>query len=107
MKRWAIVRQAAMVGVCSIAGSLFARSAVPEWKAFAAEPIVRQINPGPPAAARFYAVLNTCIYDAWAAYDPIAVGTCTGDSLQVPASENTESMKKEAVNHAAYAALLN
>lgn len=30
---------------------------------------------GPPMVARAYAMLHTCIYDAWAAHDPRAAGT--------------------------------
>ncbi|MGH2829092.1 MAG: hypothetical protein ACRDJM_01270, partial [Actinomycetota bacterium] len=33
---------------------------------------------GPPMVARVLAMVHTCIYDAWAAYDDVAVGTRLG-----------------------------
>ena len=35
---------------------------------------IRQDTPHPPAQARNYFSLSICMYDAWAAYDPVAVG---------------------------------
>ena len=35
---------------------------------------IRQDTPHPPAQARNYFSLSVCMYDAWAAYDPVAVG---------------------------------
>ncbi len=47
------------------------------------------------------------MYDAWAAYDPTAVGTRLGGSLRRPAAERTDAYKSQAVSYAAYRALLN
>ena len=35
---------------------------------------IRVDTPHPPAQARNYFSLSVCMYDAWAAYDPVAVG---------------------------------
>ena len=35
---------------------------------------IRQDTPHPPAQARNYFSFSVCMYDAWAAYDPVAVG---------------------------------
>src|SRR6185436_20148081 len=35
---------------------------------------IRQDTPHPPAQARNYLAFSVCMYDAWAAYDPLAVG---------------------------------
>src|SRR5712671_5956263 len=35
---------------------------------------IRTDTPHPPAQARNYFSLSVCMYDAWAAYDPTAVG---------------------------------
>lgn len=59
---------------------------------------------GPPMVARAVGVLHTCTYDAWAAYDPVAVGTRLGDSLRRPAAERTVANKSEAISYAAYLA---
>jgi hypothetical protein len=66
---------------------------------------------GPTVTARAIGILNTAIYDAWAAYDQKAVGTRLldspqrSDSLQRPASENTEANKNKAISYAAYRVL--
>src|SRR5215203_2827975 len=36
---------------------------------------IRDTRPPPPAAARALAIVHTAIYDAWAAYDSVAVDT--------------------------------
>lgn len=40
---------------------------------------VKADKSGPPMVARAVGILHTCTYDAWAAYDPVAVGTRLGD----------------------------
>src|SRR6266550_3564718 len=35
---------------------------------------IRDTKPGPPMVARAIAIVHTCIYDAWAAFDSVAVG---------------------------------
>jgi hypothetical protein len=45
------------------------------------------------------------MYDAWAAYDPQAVGTRLGDSLRRPASEHSDANKEEAIAYAVHDAL--
>lgn len=62
---------------------------------------------GPPMVARAYAVLHTCIYDAWAAYDSRAAGTMFGNGLRRPEGERTAANKDEAISHAAYTAALD
>ena len=65
---------------------------------------VRDSKPGPPMVARALAIVHTCIYDAWAAYDKRALGTELGDSLRQPRSERTQANKNEAISFAAYRA---
>ncbi len=61
--------------------------------------------PGPTIASCAYAMVHTAIYDAWSAYDPLAIGTQLGDDLQCPQSENTVAIKSEAMSFAAYRVL--
>ena len=61
----------------------------------------------PTIAARALAVTHTAIYDTWAAYDPVAVGTRLGGDLRRPATERTVANKNRAVSFAAYAALVD
>ena len=59
------------------------------------------------SAARGFAILHTCMYDAWAAYDDVAVGTRLGGALRQPAHERTFANKQKAVSYAAYRALVD
>jgi hypothetical protein len=68
---------------------------------------IRDTRPGPPIVARMLAVTHTCIYDAWAAYDSVAVGTRLGGTLRRPISERTMLNKKKAMSFAAYRALVD
>lgn len=68
---------------------------------------VRDTHPGPPVVARMLAVTHTCMYDAWAAYDSVAVGTRLGGTLRRPISERTLPNKKKAMSFAAYRALID
>jgi len=77
---------------------------VVRWNNAALEAI-RQTHPGPPIVARALAILHTCMFDAWAAYDEHAVGTRLDGFLRRPAAEHTEQNKATAVSFAAYAAL--
>jgi Vanadium chloroperoxidase N-terminal domain len=72
---------------------------------------IQETRTGPTIAARALAVVHTAIYDAWAAYDPVAVDTrqrlpVVAD-LRQPAAERTMDNKNRAVSFAAYAALVN
>ncbi len=62
---------------------------------------------GPPINARAIGIVQTAVYDAWAPYDEIAVGTRLGGSLRRPASERTRENKEIAISYAAYRALLD
>jgi hypothetical protein len=57
--------------------------------------------------ARALAIVHTCIYDAWAAYDSVAVGTRLGGALRVSAGQRTQANKTKAISFAAYRALLD
>jgi hypothetical protein len=66
---------------------------------------IRDSNLGAPIAARVLAVVHTCMYDAWAAYDERADGTQFGAALRRPYSERILTKKEEAISYAAYRAL--
>ncbi len=68
---------------------------------------VRDAKLGAPMAARALAIVHTCMYDAWAAYDERAVGTQLRGALRRPASERTEANKQRAISYAAYRALVD
>ena len=74
------------------------------WDKLAQQAVINT-SPGPTVASRTYAMVHTAIYDAWSAYDPLAVGTQLGDTLQRPQSENTILNKTQATSYAAYRVL--
>jgi hypothetical protein len=57
--------------------------------------------------ARALAIVHTCIFDAWSAYDKKAVGTQLGGSLRRPKSEQTAANKSKATSLAAYRAAVD
>ncbi len=79
---------------------------VVEWNKTALE-AVRVVKPGPPMVARSLAILHTAIYDAWAAYDGVAVGTRLRNLLRRPDAERTGPNKTKAMSFAAYLVLIN
>ena len=68
---------------------------------------VRESRLGPPMVARALAIVHSCAYDAWAAYDPVAIGTRYGGALRRPPSERTLANKTEAISFAAYRAAVD
>jgi len=59
----------------------------------------------PMLTARALGITHTCMYDAWAAYDPVADGVHWQTELRQPAGEHTLTNKAEAISFAAHAAL--
>lgn len=60
-----------------------------------------------PIAARALSLVHTSMFDAWAAYDPTALGTRLGASIRQPAHERTLPNKRQAMSYAAYRTLLD
>jgi len=61
----------------------------------------------PPQVARALAIVHTCMFDAWAAFDARAGGTMLGARLRRPVYERTEWNKAEAISVAAHRALVD
>src|SRR5260370_6947188 len=59
---------------------------------------VRDSKLGPPMVARALAIVHTCIYDAWAAYDKHALGTHLGTSLRHPPSQRPDATKNTPIS---------
>ncbi len=75
-----------------------------QWNSAALESI-HDAKFGAPMVSRALAIVDTCMYDAWAAYDERAVGTQLAGALRRTASERTEANREEAISYAAYRAL--
>jgi hypothetical protein len=87
-------------------GMLTQSKSVVVWNQTALQ-AVRVTKPGPPMVARSLAVIHTAMYEAWSAYDRVALGTQLGNSLRRPIGEHTAQNKVRAMSFAAYAALLD
>jgi hypothetical protein len=96
---------AARVGVAP-AGAATDGSVVLAWNQQVLDAIVAT-KTGPTIAARALAVVHTAIYDAWAAYDAVAVPTIANGNGRRPPAERTLDNKDKAVSFAAYAALVD
>src|SRR5256885_3976280 len=96
-----------LIGPLGVMGQTRASdNVVVRWNAAALQG-VRDSRIGPPMVARALAIVHTCIFDAWAAYDKRAVGTQFGDELRRPRRERTLANKNEAISFAAYRALVD
>jgi hypothetical protein len=80
--------------------------AVVGWNQTALQAI-RNAKPGPPMAARSLAVMHTSMYNAWAAYSPVAVQTPHGPKVRRLDSEQVADNKAMAMSHAAYRVLVD
>lgn len=74
-----------------------------QWNDAAVE-AVRRSRLGPPMVSRALAIIHTCMYDAWAAYDATAVGTRLGGGLRQPPDVRDLDHRVEAISFAAYRA---
>jgi len=68
---------------------------------------IQQTGSRPPIAARMMAVMHAAMYDAWTAYDPIAVPTRANGILKRPPEETIDSNKIKAISFAAHKALVD
>jgi membrane-associated phospholipid phosphatase len=81
-----------------------AASIVTEWLDQAL-PYAQEVAWEPTVGSRFLAILHTAIYDAWTAYDPIAVGVVAGTALKGQGGADNEANKREAISQAAFTVL--
>lgn len=63
---------------------------------------IRNGPPRPTVIARSLYLVHAAMYDAWTAYDPVALPLAAAPALRRPAEEHTEANKAEAISQAAY-----
>jgi hypothetical protein len=68
-------------------------------------PAAKEVAWEPTVGARFFAITETAIYEAWTAYDPTALGVVYGAALKNQGGLPNEANKREAISHAAYTVL--
>src|SRR5690242_8379033 len=92
--------------ICSVPAFATDPNVVVQWNQAALQG-VRDSTLGPPMVARALAIVHTCMYDAWAAYDNHAIGTQLQGSLRRPHKEHTIANKNKAISFAAYRAAVD
>ena len=100
----AAVRTAPAAGPLDVPGQQPGDNDVLLWNEAALQ-AVRDIKPGPTIVSRALMITQTCEYDAWSAYDAVAVPVMFHPGWRRPAAEATDAAKNEAVSYAAYRAL--
>src|SRR2546428_13281822 len=104
-----LIRVTTFAGVLVWAASAWA-TVVSDWNAAALAEVrlSKSLRNGPPMVARALAIAHTCMYDAWAAFADVAVGTTdSSGSRRRPANERTDENKAKAISFAAYRCLRN
>ena len=82
----------------------FGQSEVLRWNRVMLEAIAAN-PPAPTLVTWRMHLVSSAMYDAWAAYDEVALGTTYGGLLRRPAEERTDANKLAAVSQAAYRTL--
>ena len=99
------IASAAALALGLAAGSAHAASPtiIVQWNNVTLQGI-RDTHPGPPIVARMLAMVDTAMYDAWTAYDAIAVPTqiSTGVVRAVCSPAGCPADKQVAISYAAY-----
>jgi hypothetical protein len=96
-----------VIGLCGVCAQVFAADTlVVQWNDVLLQS-VRLNKLGPPMVARAIGIVHTCGFDAWAAYDDVAVGTRLGGSLRRPPAERTLANKETAFSYGEYRCLLD
>src|ERR1700747_2964336 len=101
--RMAVAVALAILGACATPVLAQSPNVVIQWNNAVLQG-VRDSKIGPPMVARALAIIHTCIFDAWAAYDKRAVGTQLGGTLRRPKAERTAANRAKAISFAAYRA---
>jgi hypothetical protein len=96
----------ALAATGSAVGGSTGADVVIQWNNVALQ-AVRDTNPGPTIASRAIAIMHTAMYDAWAAFDPVAVPTRANGIPRHPGSSNGLGDKNKAISYAAYRAMLD
>src|SRR5947207_15276994 len=105
-KKTALLNIACLVFLLAcVAKNGFAQeNVVVQWNNTALQTI-RYLRPGVTSISRALAIVHTCMFDAWSAYDDKAVATIPGSRRRRPVQERTEANKKKAISFAAYRCL--
>jgi hypothetical protein len=96
----------ALAATGSAVGGSAGSDVVIQWNSVALQAI-RDVNPGPTIASRAIAIMHTAMYDAWAAFDPVAVPTRANGIPRRPGSGSGLGDMNKAISYAAYRAMVD
>lgn len=97
-------------GRCAALNEGFQPSAAYHWMDVMLEAAAADVltyGARPTVLSRQMAIVQTAVFDAWAAYDETAVGTRYGGALRRPEAERMIENKRIAIAHASYIASLD
>lgn len=106
----ALTTQAEESGSLALSMERGSQSAAYDWMNVILETSARdvdRIGARPTILSRQMAIASTAMFDAWAAYDSVAVGSELGATLRRPQSEHTQENKERAIAVAVTIALLD
>jgi hypothetical protein len=91
-----------LIAMLSLAlpASAVSETVVVQWNDAALE-AVRATRMPPMRVARALAIAHTCMFDAWAAYDPVAIPVRPDSPARRPAYEQTPAARDAAISYAA------
>jgi hypothetical protein len=90
----------------SFLGTARAENVILQWND-ATINAIRNTKTPPPIASRAFAMAHTAMFDAWTAYDSVALSTRLGGALRRPEAERTVPNKEKAISFAAYRVLVD
>lgn len=102
-----ITRAATLIAAIALVVPLSAtENVLLQWNNAALQ-AVRNTRMAPPVVARALAIVHTCAFDAWAAYNPTAVSTRLSSTPRKAQGGYAQEDKQKAVSFAVYRALLD
>ena len=106
MRRMFLGMLATTMLACAAQSASAADTVVVQWNDVTLQAI-RDTKPGPPIVSRMLAVVDTCMYDAWSAYNRRAAPTRGVGIGKRPKSPTTADDKAKAVSFAAFRAIVD
>lgn len=90
------------IGLSLTLSTARSESIITEWNPIIISAVVRD-RPAPTPSTHVMSTVFSAAYEAWAAYDPVALGAYAGNTLDVTAGSVAD--KEESISHAIYAVL--
>lgn len=106
-KQSRILTTLALGAALCAASAASADSIVTDWNDSILEAAVARRDLGPTCTARSLMMIHTAMYNAWSAYDEVAMSTTDGNMVDGIGGADTLANREEAISVAAYHVLMN